>query len=211
MTDGTTGPSAYALAQRDGDRAIRTTLLDAASRLLAAEGPEALALRRIAAEVGCSTTVLYRMFGGKPGLIEALYIEGFERFRQRLAAVPRRADPRGHVFELGRAYRAYALTERHYYRLMFGRPIPGFEPGEEALATADSAYEVLADAVTACADAGLLIDADPRHVASSFWAGVHGLVSLELDGHLDDADAVLGVLMRGISSGFFTGTDQTTE
>lgn len=195
-------PSAYTLAQRQGDQAIRTTLLDAASRLLAAEGPRALALRRIAAEVGCSTTVLYRMFGGKTGLIEALYIEGFDRFRQRLSAVPHLPDPRDYLRELGRAYRAYALAERNYYGLMFGGPVPGFQPGAQALATAASAYAVLEDAVAACAAEGLLIDADPRYVAASFWAGIHGFVSLELGGHLHHADAVVDVYLRGVSSGF---------
>ncbi|TDD34775.1 TetR/AcrR family transcriptional regulator [Actinomadura sp. KC06] len=203
MSESTAAPSAYALAQRQGDRAIRTTLLDAASRLLAAEGSQALALRRIAAEAGCSTTVLYRMFGGKAGLTEALFIEGFERFRQRLAAVPHHPDPRDYVRELGRAYRANALAERNYYGLMFGETVPGFEPGEEAMAKAASAYEVLENAVGACAAAGLLIDADPGHVAASFWAGIHGFVSLELGGHLDDAEAVLDAFMRGVSSGFF--------
>ncbi|TDC68653.1 TetR/AcrR family transcriptional regulator [Actinomadura sp. GC306] len=197
-------PSAFELAQRQGDEAIRTSLLDAASRLLAAEGPQALALRRIAGEAGCSTTVLYRMFGGKNGLIEALYIEGFERFRRRLAAVPRDPDPREHVRELGRAYRAGALADRNYYGLMFGAPIPGFAPGEEARATAMSTYAILEDAVAACAAAGLLIDASPRAIAAAFWAEVHGFVSLELNGHLADPDAVLDTLMAGVSSGFFS-------
>ncbi|TDC48527.1 TetR/AcrR family transcriptional regulator [Actinomadura sp. KC345] len=199
----TAAPNAFALAQRQGDEAIRTTLLDAASRLLAAEGPQALALRRIAVEVGCSTTVLYRMFGGKSGLTEALYIEGFRRFRERLAAVPPDPDPRVRLHALGLAYRDNALAERNYYGLMFGEPVPGFRPGEKALLTALSAYAILEDAVAACAAAGLLIDADPRHVAVSFWASVHGFVSLELNGHLPDADAILDTLMNGISSGFF--------
>ncbi|MEU8800928.1 TetR/AcrR family transcriptional regulator [Spirillospora sp. NPDC048819] len=203
MAGDTAAPSAFELAQRQGDEAIRTTLLDAASRLLATEGPQALALRRIAAEAGCSTTVLYRMFGGKAGLTEALYIEGFERFRRRLAAVPHDPDPRVHLRELGLAYRANALAERNYYGLMFGEPVPGFQPGEKALATALSAYMILEDAVAACAAAGLLIDAPPRHVAASFWAAIHGFVSLELDGHLPDADTVVDTLMRGASSGFF--------
>lgn len=161
MPTGTAAPSAFELAQRQGDEAIRTTLLDAASRLLATEGPRALALRRIAAEAGCSTTVLYRMFGGKAGLTEALYIEGFERFRRRLAAVPHDPDPRVHLRELGLAYRANALAERNYYGLMFGEPLPGFQASEKALGKALSAYKILEDAVTACAAAGLLIDAPP--------------------------------------------------
>ena len=50
-------------------------------------------MRRIAAEADCSTTVIYTMFGSKEGLAEALYLEGFERVRRRLEAVPPRRDP----------------------------------------------------------------------------------------------------------------------
>jgi AcrR family transcriptional regulator len=195
--------SAYELAQRRGDEAIRTTLLDAASRLLAAEGPGALALRRIGAEVGCSTTVLYRMFENKAGLIEALYREAFERFRRRLAAVPERPDPLEHLADLGRAYREHALAERNYYRLMFGEPIPGFRPSDEALVQAAATFTILEDAVAACAAAGLLSGGEPRHVAASLWAAIHGVVSLELAGHLPDAgrevfEATLAAMATGL-------------
>lgn len=45
------------------------------SRLLTQEGSAALTLRRVATDAGCSTTVLYTMFGGKDGPAEALYRE----------------------------------------------------------------------------------------------------------------------------------------
>jgi hypothetical protein len=40
-------------------------------------------MRRIASEVGCSTSVRYTMFGGKAGVVEALWAGGFERLRLR--------------------------------------------------------------------------------------------------------------------------------
>lgn len=196
--------SAYELAQRQGDEAIRTSLLDAASRLLAEEGPGALALRRIAADVGCSTTVLYRMFESKAGLIEALYVEAFERFRRRLAAVPERSDPLEHLIDLGRAYRDNALAERNYYRLMFGEPIPGFRPSDAALVQAAETFTILQDAVAGCAAAGLLTGGDPRHVAASLWAAIHGVVSLELAGHLPaDAAEVFEATLLAMGAGLF--------
>ncbi|MGI8336470.1 TetR/AcrR family transcriptional regulator [Actinomadura scrupuli] len=203
-TTGTLTP--YEQAQRHGDETLRTTLLDAASRLLVAEGPQALSMRRIAHEVGCSTTVLYRMFGGKDGLTEGLYIEGFERFRRRLAAVPRHPDPRVHLAELGRAYRDNALLERNYYGLMFDRPIAGFVPSAEAQARARASFAILGEAVSACADAGLLTVGDPAVVAEVLWATAHGLVSLELAGHLPDPDAVFDTAMRVTAAGLLAPT-----
>ena len=48
----------YRRAYESGRAAQRRLLLDAASRLLESEGPQALTMRRLAGEVGCSTSVL---------------------------------------------------------------------------------------------------------------------------------------------------------
>ena len=81
-----TEQSAYARARQEGQLAVRRALLDAASRLLVEEGPQALSMRRVAAAAGCSTTVLYTLFGGKEGLADALYREGFARLTAAIQA-----------------------------------------------------------------------------------------------------------------------------
>lgn len=181
--------NAYELAQSRGRAELRGALLDAASRLLAAEGVAALTMRRVAAEVGCSTTVLYTMFGGKDGLAEALYREGFERFRRRLAELASDPDPLAHLYQLAAAYRASALADPHYYRVMFLQAIPGFVPDDEALAAADAGFDVLIDCARACVDTGVFVPSDPGEIAQVLWAAAHGVVSLELAGHLDSETA----------------------
>ena len=181
-------PTPYQVAQRSGQEALRRTLLDAASRLLLAEGPGALTMRRVAGAVGCSTTVLYTMFGGKEGLADALYREGFERLRRRLEAVAD-DDPLARLGALAHAYRANALAERAYYGVMFQQAIPGFRPSAGSLAAAGASLEVLARAVRAAMDAGALRPGDSQPVAEVLWAAVHGVVSLELAGHLPDPEA----------------------
>src|SRR5687767_7953678 len=100
----------YQLAQRQGQEVLRRTLLDAASRLLVAEGPQALTMRRVADAVGCSTTVLYTAFGSKDSLADALFREGFERLRRRLEAVAPADDPLARLTALAHAYRDSALA-----------------------------------------------------------------------------------------------------
>ena len=56
-----------------------SALMKAAADLLASEGPEALTVRRIAATAGCSTMGLYSRFGGKDGVVERLWLDGFAR------------------------------------------------------------------------------------------------------------------------------------
>ena len=180
--------SAYGQAYAAGRQAVRRLVLDVASRLLEAEGPEALTMRRIAAEVGCSTSVLYTMFGGKSGVAEGLWREGFERLRQAMKRVEA-DDPLGRLTALGHAYRSNAIANRAYYAVMFQRPIPGFEPSAEAYADSLRPLHILVGAVADCLEAGVFRAADPTHVATVLWAAAHGAVSLELAGYEGAADA----------------------
>ncbi|MED7925320.1 TetR/AcrR family transcriptional regulator [Nonomuraea sp. LP-02] len=95
--------TAYQQAQREGQDVVRTAILDTATHLLVTEGPGALTVRRIAGEAGCSTKVIYTLFGGKDGLVEALWLEGFARFERRLRAAPKsaRGERRLHVTSEG--------------------------------------------------------------------------------------------------------------
>jgi AcrR family transcriptional regulator len=180
--------SAYARARDRGAETLRRALLDTASRLLVKDGPEALTMRRLAAAAGCSTTVLYTTFGGKDGIAEALYREGFARFAKLLAAIPPSDDPLDRLTALGHAYRTNALENRSYYGVMFGGAIPGFVPSEGALTEAAVTLQVLVDQVQVCMDAGVFNAGDPQAVAEVLWAATHGAVSLQLAGFFADEE-----------------------
>ena len=128
------------------------------------------------------------LFGGKAGVAEGLWREGFERLRQALEQAEG-DDPLGRLAALGRAYRANALANRPYYAVMFQRPIPGFQPSVQAYADSLRPLKILVDAVAECIDAGVFRDADPTHVAGVLWAAAHGAVSLELAGYEGAVDA----------------------
>jgi AcrR family transcriptional regulator len=117
---------------RTHDEALRLKLLDRAGELISADGPRALSLRKLAADAGTSTTAVYSLFGSKPDLVNALYVEGFRRFGERLAAVERTGDAVEDLVRLGVAYRASAQADPHLYAIMFTRSVPGFEPNDEA-------------------------------------------------------------------------------
>jgi AcrR family transcriptional regulator len=70
-----------------GQDAKRTALLEIAISILEQEGAPALSMRRIAEQAGCSTTMLYTLFGGKDELVNALYLEGFRRLENVLHTV----------------------------------------------------------------------------------------------------------------------------
>jgi AcrR family transcriptional regulator len=198
----------YAEAYEAGRQVQRQVLLDAAGSLLEAEGPQALTMRRIAGEVGSSTSVLYAMFGGKTGVAEALWCEGFERLHAALAAVGD-AEPLARLEAMGWAYRTVALANRSYYAVMFSRPIPGFEPSPEAYDVSLRPLRLLTDAVAACVEAGHFRPVDPAHAARVLWAAAHGAVSLELAGYEGavDAEACFRDLLAGAGAWFVAASD----
>lgn len=179
----------YRQAQQEGQDALRRTVLDAASELLVTEGPQGLSMRKLAGALGCSTTVLYTMFGGKEGIADALFREGFARLRACLEAVPADRSPLDRLTVLAQAYRANALAERSYYGIMFEQAIPGYRPAPESLALARASLAVLTAAISDCIAAGVLREADPQEITDVLWAAVHGAVSLELAGRFADPAA----------------------
>ncbi|GII78186.1 TetR family transcriptional regulator [Sphaerisporangium rufum] len=190
---------AYTLGSHTTRDALRNRLIEVAGGLLVTDGADSLTVRRIAAEAGCATTVVYTMFGNKEGLAEALYLEGFERFRRRLDAVPRHPDPLEYLISLGGAYREACLAEPAYYSVMFEKAIPGFEPSERARTLARAAVNVLDRAVADCISAGRLVPTQPRKIADCLWAAAHGAVSLERAGHLRDDHVYTSVTLAAIN------------
>ncbi len=158
----------------------RTALLRAALGLLQEEGAAGLRLRSVAAAAGCSTTGVYTWFGGKNGLVEALFIEGFERFGSALRTGQHERSPVAEVRALAHRYRAWALESPTHYQIMFGGLVPDFRPSAAAATFSLTTFDILVDAVRAAVDAGELADDEPVAVAFHLWAGIHGYVELEL-------------------------------
>jgi len=164
---------------------VRVALLDAAGELLSTEGPTALTTRRLATEAGTTTQSIYTLFGGKEGVVRAMFREGYARLQARLEAVKETKDPLLDLRALGRAYRAAALASPNYYDVMFGRPVKEFAPNSEDLAIAARTQKLLQHGIQRVLDAGLLHDgSDPAAIARYLWAVTHGVVSLELVGAL---------------------------
>lgn len=161
---------------------MRERLIRAALTVLQRGGAAALTVRNITAEAGCSTTGVYTYFGGKSGLVEAIFVEGFEGFDE--AVGPALID--GDLTAAGIAYRRWALDHPTQYMVMFGRAVPEFEPSPAALARAAASFAQLTGGVATA----LRTDHAEDH-AYHLFATVHGYVMLEMSGmgpH-DDAEA----------------------
>ncbi len=194
----------YRAAREHDKEAWRGHILDVAGRLLTQEGAAALTMRRLAQDVGCSTTVLYTMFVNKEGVISGLYEEGFSRLCTAFEAVPPHDHPLDHLEALGWAYRANALANPTYYGVMFERVVPGFTPPDASVQRSYCAFTILREGVQACVDAGLTMMGSVEQVANVLWTSVHGQVSLELAGYFPDpgeAHHCFALLLQAVGVG----------
>ncbi|GAA2426585.1 TetR/AcrR family transcriptional regulator [Actinomadura vinacea] len=185
---------------------LRRELVDAGGRLLAAAGPSALTTRRVAEQAGVSTTAVYNLFGDKGGLVREMFLAGFERLAAAFAAVPRTDDAVADLLALGHAYRANALANPHLFQLMFGRPVPEFQPDAETGALIRPTFDTLVAAAARCVQEGAFAPAEPYDLAVRLNALAHGLASLELRGALGDAeearrhwDGAFDSMVRGLA------------
>ena len=154
---------------RAGD--MRAQLVRAALAVLQREGPAGLTVRNITHEAGCSTTGVYTYFGGKHGLVEAIFLEGFDSFDEAV----RPGLESGDLPAAGRAYRRWALDHRTQYMVMFGRAVPDYLPSEAAHARGLLSFALLADGVQRAAPGD-----DFAERAYHLFATVHGYVMLEM-------------------------------
>ncbi len=164
------------------DRHDRAVVLATAKRLLEEEGVEALSVRRLARELGTSYQLVYTLFGGKQGLLGALFESGFESLEAACLALPPSDSAPGDLANLALVYRRFALEHRELYALMFGRDA-GFEPSAASQRVALKSFQV----VQACAarafeasDAAQRSFPNGEALARAAWSTTHGHVALEL-------------------------------
>lgn len=173
----------------------RQAVIEGAARLLAEEGPSSLSVRRMAELGGGSTQMIYTLFGGKQGVADALYAEGFRRLGDAMVVALHAAGPLGdpvRLVALAHAYRDFALSERSFFAVMFGPAIPDFVPAPSTRDAGKAAtFGQVVTEVQACLDAGALDVGPADDVAKRCWASIHGLAALEVAGMLDDVNPAL--------------------
>lgn len=189
-------------------------------------GPGAMSLRAVARAVGMSVQSLYHYFDSRDSLLNALVIDGHRELASTVesAVVASRGRPDAErLFAAGHAYRSWALANRSAFLLLYGTPVPGFEPpsgsaiGETSIRLATPFLEAVFGgwtpeqlaAVPVQPGAERLSEADidrvplPVGALALFYelrARMHGLVMLELLGMLAPINGYGEDLYRGMMS-----------
>ncbi|MEU7915234.1 TetR/AcrR family transcriptional regulator [Microbispora bryophytorum] len=193
------------MSPRTADPAVRTRLIEAAARLLEAEGRQALTTRRLAAEVGVSTMAVYTHFGGMDELVTEVVRESYSRLGRALAGVQETADPVTDLMALCRAYRRNALANTSLYATMLG-----FTPTSDDQRWGAQALQAPLSAIRRCLASGRFRPAEPLLLAHQAWCGVHGLVTLELGGYFFPS-SLAEQCFEGLLRDFAVGAGDTVE
>jgi len=156
----------------------RNTILKAASELFLEGGTSALSVRAISKRAGVSTIGIYSHFKGKQGILDELYIEGFEKVFSAMDILDTNAPVRDVILLGVKGYLAVAGQYEAHYRLIFGEGDAGYSPSKEALAMAEKAFKKLVDISSLILPEDTKV-AEKQRIALEIWAFVHGYVSLK--------------------------------
>jgi AcrR family transcriptional regulator len=186
-----------------------------ALKLMTSGGPDAISLRAIAREMGMTAGAIYGYFPTRDDLITTLiselYSELVDAVEKARDALPE-GEVAGRILAWAGAFRGWAIENPQGFRLIYGDPVPGYQPPEGGPA-ADAAYRAcagLTGLVAAAWPHAKSTQAGSEHRWSDFepdlvtevketypglppaavalalrvWGRMHGLVALETYGHL---------------------------
>lgn len=147
----------------------RDRIVEAAAQLLTAGGREAVSTRAVSAAANVQAPTIYRIFGDKQGLLDAVAEYGFAAYLRDKSSLPPSGDP---VDDLRRGWDlhvGFGVENPAYYTLIYGEPRPGAESP-----AARQAAEILAAQVRRIAEAGRLRVTEERaaHLIHSAGAGM---------------------------------------
>ena len=182
----------------------RIEILEAAERIFVAEGYDGATIRKIADEVGVSSTALYMHFRDKDEILHEICLAAVQTLLQQniqFAAMP--ADAVTRLRLMLQAYMRMGLEHPNAYLRGYCAPERPGAPAATAQA-AQQCYATYAGVVHEIAAEGRLRNGDADIAAQALWAACHGLVALMIMRPNVDwapADELTSLLLEGLLHG----------
>ena len=216
---------------------LQSAIKETAWKQIAEYGTSSLSLRAIARDLGITAPAIYNYFPRRDDLVTALIIDAYTSFGdsqiEARDALPLE-DINGRFIAIGVAYRQWALLYPQRYQLIFGTPIPGYQPpldqvypsGARSMSALVSVVEALRvkgrlkvenfpqikpgfeAGIEAWKKFGGEVEVLSISVSILIWSYVHGLVSLEISAGLQsfglNGDELYMFALRQMSKQFTT-------
>lgn len=165
--------------------AFQERLCDAAERLFAEKGADAVTIRDLASAVGVSPMTPYRYFKDKDAILAAVRARAFNSFADVLEAAfdAHSRSLSDQSAAVAHAYVDFALRRREAYKLMFEVNQPGEAAYPELVAAGERARATMTRHLKREHAAGHF-EGDADMVGHMFWSAMHGALMLHFAGKL---------------------------
>ncbi len=208
MNEILTRPAKSARKAKGDGHLRRAEILRAAERIFVADGYEGATIRKIADEVGVSSTCLYMHFRDKDQILLEICTAAMEELLALNSEISSRPlDPVERVRIMLTAYVEFALGNPNAYRLVFcASPLGATDQKQQAThelgAQCSECFQGVVREIAA--QGRLKMHDDPRAVTQALWSACHGLVSLMItkpDTDWAEPSVVTKVLIDGLLFG----------
>lgn len=166
---------------------LKDKIVDAARKVLLSEGYRNLSLRKIAGSIDVSATSIYLHFENKDDLVHTLIGESIERLNRQLeVAAAEPGNPIAKLERLARAYVRFGMKHPREYQIIY--LVSSDEMArypKKKFREARKGYEIVINVLEEAKKAGLTEGRKPRIAAYTFWAQLHGVMSVVLSKRLD--------------------------
>lgn len=153
------------------------------------EGTDEITLRTLAEECGTSTQMIYKFFGDKTGLFEAVFDRKARELEERLSSQESTGDPLEDWYNLGIRYWAFLYEHLEIfdkiYRLEANR---AYDRNHESKPQ-QRIKAIFRECVEKCIEEGVIReDVDVDSMMDTFWMTTIGNLSLVISGYYADRE-----------------------
>jgi len=169
-------------------QALRQRILDISRELLDSDGVAALSMREVARRAGVTHQAPYHHFSDRQTILAELVFHGFDEMARRLAEANDLAESQGRpaaVQASCMAYVGFALEQPGVFGVMFRPDVCDPARFPQAREAGQRAHGELLRLVSIAH--GAVGNDEHVQLASLYWAHVHGLACLLIDGPLGQA------------------------
>ncbi|HQN02065.1 MAG TPA: TetR/AcrR family transcriptional regulator [Candidatus Hydrogenedentes bacterium] len=186
ITDNQT--SSVSEIRRERERAeMMERIMDAARAMFVQDGYGAVTLRKIALAIEYSPGAIYQYFKDKQTLVKAIIQKDQQDLRNQIMACMLFEEPRARLIEMARRYAQWGVSHPNHYMLLLAPPSSWVKQENELRQDTPTpleqeAIKILYESVKDAMRRGVFKDkyANPSLIAATLWAGIHGVIMLEI-------------------------------
>jgi AcrR family transcriptional regulator len=172
-------------------------IYQSALRILEAEGPQAVSMRRVAKDVGITAMAIYHHFPDREAMLHAVVDSEFTRLVDFFGRSNGKHSFESSMVHIMDGYIDYALTHPRIFDYVFSMPRSGARRyPDDFRARRSPTLNLVADIVSSWMKHGEMKRDDVWEIAMELWAQAHGYLTLWRAGRFDLSEEEFRKLVR---------------